>query len=151
MDAYKDNLGTIYVWRSARRNAALLKGINVYHLISHDQQGKCSDERILAHFVSTVSEIFAAAEMEFYISVSMSESRVCINHESGKEATQAWFWRTEKMDFCHPREMIHWIWFNFFCRIYPYNRIDFTTIEMNPSIQHFINEWEGKTSGGDPQ
>ena len=134
MNYYKRNCGTIYVWKSMQKNAKCLANIYVGHLITHDPEGKLTDERIIDHFVSEVDKIFAASEREFYISVSMVEKR----------NPDEWFWRSDRQTFKAPTEMLHWLWFNFFCRIYPYNTVSFTEIEMNPSIKYMIKKWKEK-------
>ena len=138
---YTGNAGHIYVYKSMRKNAKMSKYIYVCHLIIHDQdEGKLTDKRIIEHFISTVDQIFAASEREFYLSVSMKENREVYKDVDISE--QGWYWESNRKDFKRPTEMLHWLWFNFFCRIYPYNTVDFTKIEMNPSIKYMINKWQ---------
>lgn len=132
------NCGTIYIYKSMRKNAKCLRDINVAHLITHDPEGKLTDEGIIDHFVSTLDKIFASSEREFYLSVDMIENR----EVRGIAKPQGWYWESDRKKFERPTEMIHWLWFNFFCRIYPYNTVDFTKIEMNPSIRYMINKRE---------
>lgn len=131
---YQYNSGNIFVWKSKRKNARWLAYIKVYHLISHGNKGKLTNEEVMNHFISEVDKVFAAAEREFYISVSMVEKR----------NPDEWFWRSDRQTFKAPTEMLHWLWFNFFCRIYPYNTLGFTEIEMNPSIKYMIEKWKEK-------
>ena len=138
MECYKENRGSIYVWKSMRKNAKCLRDIYVVHLINHDPEGKLTDGRIIDHFVSEAEKIFAASEREFCLSVSMFENREVRNVTN----SQKWFWVSQREHFNHPVSMLYWLWFNFFCRIYPYNTVDFTEIEMNPSIKYMINEWK---------
>lgn len=140
MNYYEKNFGTICVYKSMRKNAKCLRDINVVHLITHDPEGKLTDEGIINHFVSEAEKIFAAAEREFCLSVHMVENREVYKDVDVSE--QGWYWEADRKKFKQPTEMLHWLWFNFFCRIYPYNTVDFTKIEMNPSIRDMINKWE---------
>lgn len=138
MNYCEKNCGTIRVYKSMRKNAKCLRDINVVHLITHDPEGKLTDEGIIDHFVSEAEKIFAASEREFCLSVSMAENREVRNATN----SQTWLWASQREHFNHPVSMLYWLWFNFFCRIYPYNTVDFTEIEMNPSIQYMINKWK---------
>lgn len=141
--AFLDNFATVFFYKSSRKNAKILKDYHVRHLISKDNDRKISNERMKSYFLELLENVsYYSKSNDINISV------LCLEHKNaiinGEKETQGWGWETGRIHFDNFTTAAHWLYFNLFCRIYPYCEIDFTEIEMDPSYKYFLKEFENK-------
>lgn len=139
--AFINNSATVYIYKSNRKNAKIVKCFNINHLITHDSTRKVAPDKMKDQFLSILEPLSYYTEAgNINISVSCIEGKNAIIN--GGKCSQSWYWNTEKLHFDSFTTAAHWLYFNLFCRIYPYCEIDFTEIEMDNNYKFLLNEWK---------
>ena len=143
--AFINNAATVYFYKSSRKNAKIIKAYRLNHLITKNNDRKISNERLKSHFLNLIEYVsYYSKPNNIDISVDCNEWKNAII--DGKKDVQCWCWKTGRIHFDNFTEAAHWLYFNLFCRIYPYCEIDFTEIEMDPSYKYFLNEFKNKNT-----
>ena len=143
--AFVNNFSTVFLYKSARKNAKITKQVHVCHLTTNNDDGKISSERMKACFINLLKYVTYYSDSAIDLSVHCVEWKNAIIN--GERKTQNWYWETGRIHFDSFTEAAHWLYFNLFCRIYPYCEIDFTEIEMDPSYKYFLNEFNKMKEG----
>ena len=142
--AFVNNAATVYFYKSSRSNAKIIGKVNINHVIANSDDRKVSSDGMMAYFLNLMEYVSYYSEPNnIDISVDCNEWKNAIIN--GEKKTQNWCWETGRIHFNNFTEVAHWLYFNLFCRIYPYCEIDFTEIEMNPSYKYFLNEFKNKS------
>lgn len=139
--AYVNNAATIYFYKSQRKNAKIIKSININHLISHSEDRKINQDKLKDTFISIIEYLSVYTKPgSINLAVICNEWKNAI-HGSVK-GTQNFVWTTEKLHFDHFTTAAHWLYFNLFCRIYPYCEIAFSDIETDNNFKYLYEKWE---------
>lgn len=139
--AFVNNAATIYFYKSSRKNAKIIKAFHINHLITKNNDRKISNERMKSHFLEMLEYVsYYSKPNDINMSVNCNEWKNAIIN--GERKTQNWCWTTGRIRFDSFTTAAHWLYFNLFCRIYPYCEIDFTEIEMNPSYKYFLAQFK---------
>lgn len=146
--AFVNNAATVYFYKSSRKNAKIIKAYNINHLIARDNDRRISSDRMKSHFLDMLEYVsYYSQPNNIDISIDCNEWKNAIIN--GERKTQNWCWETGRIHFNNFTEAAHWLYFNLFCRIYPYCEIDFTEIEMNPTYKCFMEKFNNKVANGE--
>lgn len=139
--AYVNNAATIYFYKSQRKNAKIIKTYNINHLITKNSDRKISNECMISHFLELLEYVSCYSKPNnIDISVSCNEWRNAI-HGCLKDS-QNFCWTTGRIHFDNFTEAAYWLYFNLFCRIYPYCEIAFTDIETDNNFRYLYEQWK---------
>jgi hypothetical protein len=132
--AFVNNSATIYFYKSRRKHAKVIKEYYIRPLIPRLGDDmichKISSEHLKAHFLEIFrSLIHYSKRNDINISVSCNEWKNVVIH--GEKKAQSWYWETERKHFTDFREASRWLYYNLFCRIYPYCEVDFAEVDFN--------------------
>ncbi len=140
--AFINNAATIYFYKSSRKNAKIIKHLNINHLINkNDESRKIAPDRMKIVFFGILEYLsYYTAPAHIDIAISCNEWKNAIIN--GKKESQNWCWETGRLHFDGFTTAAHWLYFNLFTRIYPYCEIDFTEIETDSNYKYLKKEWE---------
>lgn len=137
--AFVNNSASICFYKSQRKNAKVLKAYYTGHLRTKNEDRKIDNDRMKSQFIEWLEYVSYYSEPgNINMSVSCHEwKNPTLN---GKKETQHRRWETGRLHFDNFTEAAQWLYFNLFCRIYPYCEIDFTEIETEPEFKYFLNK-----------
>lgn len=138
--AFVNNAATIYFYKSNRKNAKIIKDLNINHLITRDSTRKIAPDKMKDEFLLILEYISCyTAPAHIDISIYCNEWKNAII--DSKKESQNWVWKTGRLHFDGFTTAAHYLYFNLFCRIYPYCETDFTEIETDSNYKYLEKEW----------
>lgn len=142
---FQSNAATIYLYKSNRKNAKIVKSISINHLITQKQDRKIPDGRIIEQFVDTLSYIVDYSEKRHLEITVYSDvfKKVVYKNANGDNyhTTKDLQYNFYRVKFASIEQCINFL-FTIYSLIYPYNTIDLNTgIYQNTSIKYFINKF----------
>lgn len=139
--AFVNNAATIYFYKSSRKNAKIIKTYHINHLITKNNDRKISNERMKSHFLEMLEYLSHYSKPnDINICVNCNEWKNAIH--DGEKKTQNFCWTTNRLHFDNFPGAAHWLYFNLFCRIYPYCEIDFADIETDNNVKYLYSQWK---------
>lgn len=142
---YTINAVSIYLYKSSRKNAVCSDSICVNHLITHDNNKRVSDNRILMQFAGTLEKIvYTAAGFNNHLEVSaymdIGKNTQYINADKRVYVTTEplrYYWHRVK--FSSIEQAVNFL-YGIYCLIYPYNTLNLeNTVYQDSSIKYLIN------------
>lgn len=136
---YKNNRASIVCWKS-KKNSKCSDAIIVNHLMSQEESGKVSDERILQQLINVAEKVASYCKEydNILLSVDLSINKQ-IRYNGGVG--------TEKSDFYNPNlkfdKIFHCIYYlcGLFSLIYPYSTLATVEVFHNAAIRNIINNY----------
>lgn len=145
--AFVNNWASVYIYKSKRKNAKIVKNFRVFHLISHDESRRISQDSLRLQFLEILEYLsYYTAPGNINLSVNCIENRNAVIN--GEKDAQEWWWTSGRLHFDEFTTAAHWLYFNLFCRVYPYCEIDFTEFEMDANYKYLENQWKEKAENG---
>lgn len=142
---WKNNICTIYAYKSSRKNTKIISDVTMRHLITRNENGVCDETTIMNYFVGIISQLVTDIrysanrhiEITTYASINHLTTYVNANNELYSHN------HTIKMNnirikFSSIEELINYL-YDLLLLVYPYTRIDIRDIYNNVSIKYYIN------------
>lgn len=147
MKEYDNNLVNLFIYKSKRKNAQVLKAVTIRHLIPNRGYDTISDERILDYFISTLDECVYAFKKCKYQHIN-ARNWMSYGHVTGYiDANGDWYEHVTMMrtmsqrdDYSSLEGFINHL-YRMFLVVYPYSKLDITTIYANTFIKHIISNY----------
>lgn len=140
---YKYNSAIIVCWKSKRRNSKCSDAIMINHLISQEENGKISDERIMQQLINVAERV--ASYCKEYNNILLSVDLNIYKRVQYKD-----IWGIENSNFYNPNvkfskieKLIHYL-FSLFALIYPYNTLSTKKTFEDVAIKHIIEDYNNK-------
>lgn len=146
---YMDNIATIYMYKSNRKNAKIIHSFNICHLIAEVKGNrKINDDSILNQFVNTIDEIihyskqYSNKHLELSCTVAYGKKISYINANNEKyNDVDTRYYNFSRKEFSSLENCINFI-YDIYTLIYPYNTLSLENhIYNNHSIKYMIKEY----------
>ena len=141
---WENNDVIIFAYKSDRKNAKIISQITLRHLITHNENGCISEDKILDYFIGVIGQL--ATDIKFssntinittYAHIDRITTYINANSELHTHLhTMRLYNRRVKLSSFE--ELINYL-YDYLLLVYPYTRLDLNTIYSNSSIKYFIN------------
>lgn len=145
-EQWKNNLSTLFIYKSDRKNAKIVKDINIRHLITSNENGACNESTIENYFINIVGSVVYTIQCECleinvtsYTSINHMTTYHNVNHElvSHNHTIRI---DAQRKHFSSIEQLINHI-YDIFLLIYPYTRLDLNGLYNDPTIKQIIREY----------
>lgn len=145
--AFCNNVASVILHKSSRKNAKCSDIISINHLINNTNNKKSTDERIMQQFVNVLEKVvFQSLEYNKHLEIS-----VYLNigkNSNYKNANNKTYKTTERLRLCFHRQKFSSVeqainfLYSIFCLIYPYNEINLENNVYNSSgVKYLIQKY----------
>lgn len=143
-EQWKNNMCVIYAYKSDRKNAKIISDVTMRHLITHNENGAISEEKILQYFGGVIGQlvtdiIFTTKTFNITTYASIDKLTTYIDAKNQLYSRN----HTIRIDnhrirFASIEQLINYL-YDILMLIYPYSRLDINDVYSNASIKYWIN------------
>lgn len=137
---YTNNSMTIYCHKSGRKNAKVSDTICVQHLITHSDDKKVRDSRILSQLIDTFGNVIYECVQFNHIELTVYLRLGHTVNVDGEEVVYSDYYAFHRTEFTQPEEVLIFL-LRLYHLIYPYTKLSNSVVFSSPSIQYILNMW----------
>jgi hypothetical protein len=138
-----DNMCSIYAYKSNRKNSKIISDVTIRHLITHNENGACSEEHIMQYFVGIIGQLVTDIKYSskvinittfttiYHMTTYTNANNELYSHNHGIRLSE------QRRQFYSIEQLINYL-YDILLLIYPYSRIDINDVYNNASIKYFI-------------
>ena len=143
-EQWKNNMCIIYAYKSNRKNAKIISDVTMRHLITHNDNGACSEEHIMNYFTGIIGQLVydikyrsKVINITTYTSIEHMTTYVNANNELYSHNHEIRL-NEQRRRFYSIEQLINYL-YDILLLVYPYTRIDIKDVYNHASIKYYIN------------
>lgn len=144
--AFRVNAASLILYKSRRKNARCSDIISINHLISHEENKRITDERILDQFIGTLEKVVYTAleyhqHLEFTVRMDYGKNTTyaAVSGQYSNWESLRYYW--ERVQFSSIEQAINFL-YSVYSLVYPYNELNLeNTVYNNASVKYLINKF----------